>query len=262
MSWVFKHSPYSGERLIVHLAIADVVNDVHEQQIWMLRNELATKARCSVPTITRTLADMTERGLLEVISIGRGRGVPSVYRFLMPEKTNQGDAFSEGRKTNLRRSKNESPKTRKGISGRSSLLSNSNKTQETQLLPFDNGTVSPKRCDNPLSRKAHDLTQLAFEQPVKPALRSNGKTPFVAVLGIIESVLRAGVAVSDVERAIASGVEVWTLAGLQTAIAKSKPVRRDPARGRHETSLRETIGSALASERRKSHDPLPKEAAP
>ena len=70
--------------------------------------------------------------------------------------------------------------------------------------------------------RAHELTTLAFEQPIKPALRAGGKGAFPAVLGIIDKLLEAGHPDNTIEAAIRSGVEVWTTAGLTTAIAKAK----------------------------------------
>ena len=77
---------------------------------------------------------------------------------------------------------------------------------------------APKPTDDPTKARAKALTQLAFEQPLKPALHGG----FPAAVGIIESLLEAGNPDSAIEGAIRAGVEVWTTAGLQTAIAKAK----------------------------------------
>lgn len=76
-----------------------------------------------------------------------------------------------------------------------------------------------------LSREAHRLTVIAFEQPVVPVLRTGSKSAFVAVLGLVKQILGAGKSNQEIEQAIRDGVEVWTLAGFQTAIAKSKAAR-------------------------------------
>jgi hypothetical protein len=92
---------------------------------------------------------------------------------------------------------------------------------ETESKTISGGSSPPRRTTDPLARKAWELTQLAFEQPEKPVLRSDGD-PFAATLGVIEQVLRSGTPVGDVEWAIVQGVEVWTLAGLRTAVAKTR----------------------------------------
>lgn len=85
--WVWRRSPYAGERLLVHLAIADVVNDVHDNKFWMKTGKLADKAKVARSTATTVLTDLCARGLLEVVERGVGRGNPTIYRFLMPEES-------------------------------------------------------------------------------------------------------------------------------------------------------------------------------
>jgi hypothetical protein len=90
-----------------------------------------------------------------------------------------------------------------------------------------------KPTDDPVVARAHELAVLAFEQPVKPALRREGGSPFAAVLRLIEAELRSGRPVFDVRRAIEQGVDVWTVAGLRTAIAKARgPTTSTAARER------------------------------
>ncbi len=80
--WVWRESPYEGERLLVHLAIADVVNDAHDNEFWMGVDQLAQKARVSRSTVQRTLADMVARDLLvKLTQGGSGKGQTSHYRF-------------------------------------------------------------------------------------------------------------------------------------------------------------------------------------
>jgi hypothetical protein len=79
--WVWKHSPYEGAQLLVHLAIADVVNDIHENEFWMSTATLAAKAKVSRSTVTATLRDMSDRGLLVLLQAGGASRKPSRYRF-------------------------------------------------------------------------------------------------------------------------------------------------------------------------------------
>ena len=97
------------------------------------------------------------------------------------------------------------------------------------LFAVENGNGKPP--PDPLKRTARQLTQLAFDQPVVPELANGSKGAFPAAMGIIERVLRQGHPVAAVEKAIREGVTVWTLAGLQTAIAKTQPARRNGAEG-------------------------------
>lgn len=82
--WVWKYSPFVGRQLLVHLAIADVVNDVNHNEFWMSGDRLARKAKVSRNTVTTTLAEMQELGLLDLLESGAARRVPSRFRFLFP----------------------------------------------------------------------------------------------------------------------------------------------------------------------------------
>ena len=80
--WTWKHSPYRGAELLVHLAIADVVNDVNGNEFWMSTANLAEKAKVSRSTVTATLRDLVAEGLLEVLEAGGQQRRPTRYRFL------------------------------------------------------------------------------------------------------------------------------------------------------------------------------------
>lgn len=82
--WVWKHSPYSGSQLLVHLAIADVVNDAHDNEFWMSTYKLATKAKVSRSTVTATLSEMVRDQLLHILAAGGTTREPSRYRFIGP----------------------------------------------------------------------------------------------------------------------------------------------------------------------------------
>ena len=44
--WVWRHSPWKGEhaKFLLHLAVADVVNDAHGNEFWMSQANLAEKS--------------------------------------------------------------------------------------------------------------------------------------------------------------------------------------------------------------------------
>lgn len=66
LSWVFDNSPYSGTKLVIHLAIADVVNDLHGNRFYASNETLARKAHTTRPTANATLHEMVEDGYLSV----------------------------------------------------------------------------------------------------------------------------------------------------------------------------------------------------
>lgn len=83
-AYVWKHSPYRGSERVVHLAIADVVNDLNDYKLWMSTKTLAKKANMSRATVCAALTKMVSMGYLEVVEANKHAGKPSVYRFLTP----------------------------------------------------------------------------------------------------------------------------------------------------------------------------------
>lgn len=82
--WVWKHSPYSGSKLVIHLAVADVVNDAHGNEFWMSQAGLAEKAHVTRQSVCEWFRDATEQGLVECVRDNSGSGKPNCYRLLMP----------------------------------------------------------------------------------------------------------------------------------------------------------------------------------
>lgn len=85
LGWVFDNSPYTGTKLVIHLAVADVVNDVYGNTFWMSNENLAKKCNTSRQNVNIALKNMVEDGFLERINDDRvGRGNTIQYRFLYP----------------------------------------------------------------------------------------------------------------------------------------------------------------------------------
>lgn len=81
MTWVWAHSPYSGERLLLHLALADFAND--DGVCFPSHSTLAKKARCSNGWVSQTIKQMIADALIEVVEpAGQGRGKVGRYRLL------------------------------------------------------------------------------------------------------------------------------------------------------------------------------------
>ena len=87
MSWVFRHSPYEGTARLIHLAIADIVNDAYENRLFAGDAVLRDKAKCSQSTLSRAKARMIADGYLEVVDGSTAPGRTTEYRFLMPAPT-------------------------------------------------------------------------------------------------------------------------------------------------------------------------------
>lgn len=80
MSAVWQRSPYKGERLLLHLALADFAND--EGTCFPSVRTLALKARCSEQWARKGIQGMIDDGLLEIVERGLGRGNVNRYRLL------------------------------------------------------------------------------------------------------------------------------------------------------------------------------------
>jgi hypothetical protein len=76
---VWRFSPYKGSTFIVHLAIADSVNDQNGYRLWMSRDSLGDKARVSARSLHDALAALEQDGFLTRVG-AKGRHVQ--YRFL------------------------------------------------------------------------------------------------------------------------------------------------------------------------------------
>lgn len=68
LAWVLERSPLSGTALLVHIVLGDLANDQHENELWMRQERIAHRARTTRQTVNRTLGEMVDAGLLEVVS--------------------------------------------------------------------------------------------------------------------------------------------------------------------------------------------------
>ena len=81
ISQVWQSSPYKGERLLLHLALADFASD--EGICWPSQTTLAKKARCSNNWVRLSISQMVKDGVLRVIEpAGAGRGKVGKYQLL------------------------------------------------------------------------------------------------------------------------------------------------------------------------------------
>ena len=78
MTRVWEQSPYSGDRLLLHLALADFAND--EGECWPSQRTLARKARCSVRWVREAIAAMVADETVEIVEQTVGRGGRTLYR--------------------------------------------------------------------------------------------------------------------------------------------------------------------------------------
>jgi len=85
-AYVWKHSPYTGVTFMVHLALGDIANDVHQNELWIRNSVLAAKARTTRQTAVGCLMKLVGDGFLERLSPEGNTGKPVRYRFLLPDQ--------------------------------------------------------------------------------------------------------------------------------------------------------------------------------
>lgn len=131
VGYVYRHSPYGDKTFNVHHAIADIVNDVHDNLFWLPLGKLAKKSRCSRPTTTAAMEQLVKDGFVELVQASKGGGAPgegsSVYRFLFPEKPVIFDSRFSAKPVNtvsgaVLNPHRSSAKSTRGVGERASLL--------------------------------------------------------------------------------------------------------------------------------------------
>lgn len=80
IGYVWENSPYRGDRLLLHLALADFAND--EGTCFPSQKTLAKKARTTRQWVGRTINQMIKDGLLEIVEKGNGRGNRTIYQLI------------------------------------------------------------------------------------------------------------------------------------------------------------------------------------
>lgn len=85
VGWVWEHSPYKGVTLLVHLALADVVNDLHDEELFYVQANLAKKVRADRKSVNRALAQLVEDGFLTMVGTRCEDSGANRYRFERPD---------------------------------------------------------------------------------------------------------------------------------------------------------------------------------
>lgn len=220
ITWWLQPSQRDGSPRTAHLTERDGRTWMHTTDA-----EIATDIGMSVDQVRRARTSLVKRGLIEsksakiasrkqtLIAVVAGSGEIAESTSETAESPDQpfGEiAGSRARATppvEPRQEKTEDP------AADAAVLS----------LPLDVNRERPKATDDPMTRAAHGLAVLAFEQRPKPVTRGG----FPAVMARIKEALAAGYPVNAIRAAILAGPVTWTSDGLSTAIAKAR--RSGPA---------------------------------
>ena len=88
-AYVWDFSPFAGATFIVHLALADVANDAHENELWMSLGAISKKARVSRSTASVALKELCDRGYVALLESGQAHRKPSRYWFCTSPESEQ-----------------------------------------------------------------------------------------------------------------------------------------------------------------------------
>lgn len=83
--WVWRHSPWKGHhvKFLLHLAVADVVNDAHDNEFWMSHGSLAEKVGCRRATVSEWFTEAVGLGLVQLVTDNSRAGRPNRYRVVL-----------------------------------------------------------------------------------------------------------------------------------------------------------------------------------
>ncbi len=101
---VWKYAECHGSKLVVLLAVADIANDVHNNEVWIGSGKLAEKCRMDPRNVRRRLKELVEDGWLIQLQLGGGMGKPSRYQFVPQDETGSFNPVDEVDETGSERS--------------------------------------------------------------------------------------------------------------------------------------------------------------
>lgn len=149
MSLVWQKSPYKGQHLLLHLALADFAND--EGYCFPSIRTLGMKARCSEQWVRKGIRQMIDDDLLEIVEQGLGRG--NVNRYLLKGVT-------EKRESEFRISEKgatQSPQIPNSEHSDTYLKNHHESSNESSLSAFETfWEAYPRKVGKGTARKAFD----------------------------------------------------------------------------------------------------------
>ena len=156
IEWVLQNSPYSGENRLIHVIIANVVNDSYGNRFWLAEEKLAAKANCSTRTVRRAKAQMVNDCFLEIVDSRHGPGKTNEYHFLMPSVLAQLEATED-------KVSGVEERTEDKVSGEHRTSATQHRTNATSSLL--------------VNLREHKLTQELTQLNAEGGKREESKTP-------------------------------------------------------------------------------------
>ena len=249
--YVKQFSPYTGTTFFFHYVMGDIANASHDYEIYIGDDRLCSEWPFSRRSVVRMRGELVRDGFLEPVA-GPRPGQLLTVRFVFREDVPIVRQLGARSTWAIPGSNVRQNGSRRAPKRASPPITNQRELKGTELAPTTSAKPPATADPDPVTRAAHKLTVLAFEQPVKPELARTNGNAFAAALSLIERLLRSGTSDQCIRRAIEQGVAVWTLAGLQTAVAQANPKRRRAGGDGDSRSLPELLAAATAAERRQA----------
>ena len=147
---VWRYADFGGAKLLVLLAVADIANDVHNNELWMGSEKLANKCRMNPGNVRKRLKELVEDGWLIELVTGGGMGKTSRYQFVPVDITAPSGAEAGNNRVDERA---EPRPTARHIERTQSEL----KTKEDPVSCFADGVVDN---DGPKYQRFHAADQI------------------------------------------------------------------------------------------------------
>ena len=147
---VWRYADFGGAKLLVLLAVADIANDVHNNELWIGSEKLAAKCRMHPGNVRKRLKELVEDGWLIELVTGGGMGKTSRYQFVPVDITAPLGAEAEPNRVNERAEPRPTARLYKENS-------NELKTKEDPLSCFADGVVDN---DGPKYQRFHAADQI------------------------------------------------------------------------------------------------------
>ena len=147
---VWRYADFGGAKLLVLLAVADIANDVHNNELWMGSEKLANKCRMNPGNVRKRLKELVEDGWLIELVTGGGMGKTSRYQFVPVDITASPGAEAESNRVDERAKPRPTARLYKENS-------NELKTKEDSVSCFADGVVDN---DGPKYQRFHPADQI------------------------------------------------------------------------------------------------------
>lgn len=202
VGWVYEHSPYRGAKLLIHLALGDSANDMHDYELWARQVWIADKARVSRSAVNGALATMVKDGFLKLLEDNSKSGKPNRYRLLMPP---MGAVWNP---------RGVSSETTPGVAGDDTGVSSETTggVVRDDTEPKGNPRVNPTEETLPApssqteepdySAVAREMTTAYWEWHKATKNNRPPAQKFIAIAKVVETALRNGVSREDLTRAM------------------------------------------------------------